>query len=698
MRPFSTLAAAIVLDLIGTICQLASLSAQRVLAQDGSPVPDTPTSVIIPADTDTPIPILTDTPIPIPTDTPAPPTHTSIPPTHRPNKNSTPIPTATHTSTPRPTNAPTWTPTQTATTVPTATITRTPFVLQTGVPSGTPSPDVSQSPTITPSATETALNSATAIARLSATAGPFAPTSTSAPAPNATVTSLNTTTDSPRFAPVASVQARRPFAGPLPMSDDFESGNLDSWTKVKGLQVQADNAHSGTYAARATSNGTAAYARETLPETQKELNVSVAFKVVSQGDNSVYLLRYRTRADKSLLGIFVNKDGRLGYRNDVVGNTETSTVVVTPGVWHVVQVHAYMDSVTGNIEVWLDGTQIVRLANHEGLGPDPVGIIQIGENATGGSFDVAFDDVVFDSKFIEPATPTPTAHSSLLAERSPTATGAEGTPVVFEVSPLASPEVSATPYFADGFESGNLSRWSKTKGMVTAQSAAMEGTNGARAVSSNEATYVRKSLPAPVTDLYYRTYLNVANKSNSTVYLMRCRTVADESIVGVYLNGSGRLGYRNDVTGRVATGTYVIEPGGWHEIQIHVSLSGAGGIVEVWLDGIKILSNAETFGSTPIGIVQLGENDTGSRTYDIAYDDVAVSPVYVPPEIEAPKASTAPTPALETSPREASPVDATPVEPTPPPTTANSAAIAGVVPIPFDMMAQPDRSGSASPL
>jgi len=339
----------------------------------------------------------------------------------------------------------------------------------------------------------------------------------------------------------------------------------------------------------------------------------------------------------------------------------------------------------------------VRLANHEGLGSDPVGIIQIGENATGGSFDVAFDNVVFDSKFIEPATPTPTPHSSLLAEKSPTVTDGEATPVVFDASPLANPETSATPYFSDDFESGNLSKWSKTKGMVTAQTAAMKGTNGARAVSTNEATYIRKTLQSPVTELYYRVYVSVANKSNSTVYLMRCRTAADESIVGVYLNGSGRLGYRNDVTGRVATGTYVIEPGGWHEIQIHVLVSGANGMVEIWMDGIKILSDPETFGSTPIGIVQLGENGTGSRTYDIAYDDVAVSPVYIPPEVGTPEGSTQPATAPEASPVIATPVEvaspeATPVEPTPPPTTAESRGRAGSGPILQTAMSPPGRS------
>ncbi|GIW03627.1 MAG: hypothetical protein KatS3mg059_0247 [Thermomicrobiales bacterium] len=42
-------------------------------------------------------------------------------------------------------------------------------------------------------------------------------------------------------------------------------------------------------------------------------------------------------------------------------------------------------------------------------------------------------------------------------------------------------------------------------------------------------------------------------------------------------------------------------------------------------DGALVISKTEILGTTPTGIVQIGENGTGSRSYDIAFDEVLVS-------------------------------------------------------------------------
>jgi hypothetical protein len=52
------------------------------------------------------------------------------------------------------------------------------------------------------------------------------------------------------------------------------------------------------------------------------------------------------------------------------------------------------------IEVWFDGAPISALAQQQSLGATPIGQIQLGENALGHIYDLAFDDVVVDNNFI----------------------------------------------------------------------------------------------------------------------------------------------------------------------------------------------------------------------------------------------------------------------------------------------------------
>jgi chitodextrinase len=75
--------------------------------------------------------------------------------------------------------------------------------------------------------------------------------------------------------------------------------------------------------------------------------------------------------------------------------------------------------VNGQAEVWYDGNRIESLSKTESLGTTPIGRIQLGENSSGRTFDVAFDDVVVDTAFISdpspPDTTQPTAPTGLAA-------------------------------------------------------------------------------------------------------------------------------------------------------------------------------------------------------------------------------------------------------------------------------------------
>jgi hypothetical protein len=68
-------------------------------------------------------------------------------------------------------------------------------------------------------------------------------------------------------------------------------------------------------------------------------------------------------------------------------------------------------------------------------------------------------------------------------------------------------------------------------------------------------------------------------------------------------------------------------------VELHLVVNGGASTVEVWLDGnvvSALTTQTANLGSTPIGQLQMGENQTG-RSYDIAFDDVVVQTARVGP-------------------------------------------------------------------
>lgn len=192
--------------------------------------------------------------------------------------------------------------------------------------------------------------------------------------------------------------------------------------------------------------------------------------------------------------------------------------------------------------------------------------------------------------------------------------------------------------FSDGFESGGFSQWTGVSGLNVQQQEAYAGLYGVRGTSTGTPTYAYEQLAQTQSELYYRLWFKVISQGVNSVYLQRFRTGSNGAILGVFLSSTGKLAYRNDVTGVTTTSTSTVAPGsGWHELQVRVLINGTAGATEVWLDGTRIssLSKTENLGTTPIGRVQLGESSTG-RTYDVALDRVALSTQFIdsanPPE------------------------------------------------------------------
>jgi chitodextrinase len=185
-------------------------------------------------------------------------------------------------------------------------------------------------------------------------------------------------------------------------SDGFESGNTSAWTFATGMSVQQQEVYAGAYAARTTSTGSATWAYEQLPTSQSQLYYRARFKIISQGANNVYLLKFRTGTGTSLLGIYVSNTGKLGYRNDITALSSSSTTSVALGTWHDLQMRVLINGTSSQTETWLNGTRIDALSKTESLGTTPLGRVQLGDNSTGRTYDVAFDGVEVDTSFITP--------------------------------------------------------------------------------------------------------------------------------------------------------------------------------------------------------------------------------------------------------------------------------------------------------
>ncbi len=188
------------------------------------------------------------------------------------------------------------------------------------------------------------------------------------------------------------LQVTTPVSGSL-FYDGFETADLSQWSTVSGLIVQSTLVHSGAYAARETSTGTATYAYKSLPASYTELWAQAWVYMTSQS-TSANLFGYRTGGGGSIINVYLNGSGQLSLRNNVAGVTTYSTTTLPPGGWHRVVLHAIVNGTASSVDVSMDGTSVAGLTlTGQNLGTSPIAKLQLGETSTGRTYDIAFDDV-----------------------------------------------------------------------------------------------------------------------------------------------------------------------------------------------------------------------------------------------------------------------------------------------------------------
>jgi chitodextrinase len=193
------------------------------------------------------------------------------------------------------------------------------------------------------------------------------------------------------------------------------------------------------------------------------------------------------------------------------------------------------------------------------------------------------------------------------------------------VALFATTAVAATQtVFEDGFESGSLSAWTSSRGVVVQTDLVASGTYAARAATRSVPGFAVKNLPAASADVTLGSSIDRLS-NGATVSLLRLRTANGAGIVSLKLNKAGNLVRRNEVTGTTLRSSVGLPKNAWHSLSLRAIVNGASSTVEVGFDGglVSSLSGTTSLGTSPVGSVQIG--NSSKATMDVAFDDAQAS-------------------------------------------------------------------------
>ena len=190
-----------------------------------------------------------------------------------------------------------------------------------------------------------------------------------------------------------------PTAPPPLLTEGFESGSLTTsgWTVAGPIAASTLLPHAGLSEARDQCAGSACWAWRPFSAGQSasDFYAQAWINVGSADKSSTNLFKFRTGGSGSgaaVFGIVLNNKGKIGYRNDVAAKTVAGTHLLPTGGWHRITVHLVLGT-TGHVDVWLDGALLSELSRTDNFGTAAIGKMQLGENGTGSTFDVRYDDL-----------------------------------------------------------------------------------------------------------------------------------------------------------------------------------------------------------------------------------------------------------------------------------------------------------------
>lgn len=186
-------------------------------------------------------------------------------------------------------------------------------------------------------------------------------------------------------------------------SDDFETGDLTRWTRSKNVAVQSAQTFGGTFAARTTASSAWTFVR--FADTYDELYARFWFRL-NRHTTHVTLARLRAGGGPPILQIFVNRKGKLVFKNHVTGTRRVSSQLVGLKSWHDLQVHARVGE-SGRVDVWFDDVAVSGLGFADDLGSTPIGRFELGNRQSNRDYDLVFDNAIADVQRIDAFTAPP---------------------------------------------------------------------------------------------------------------------------------------------------------------------------------------------------------------------------------------------------------------------------------------------------
>jgi len=140
------------------------------------------------------------------------------------------------------------------------------------------------------------------------------------------------------------------------------------------------------------------------------------------------------------------------------------------------------------------------------------------------------------------------------------------------------------PEFYDGFETGDLSKWTSTSQVQIVTTPVHHGSYAAQSANGIGLSILRHELASPVAGYFLRAWVYFHDPPESIIRALLSVATASYIIgdVGINADGVNRVLRLTDYLGNAYDGTTQVTAG-WHCVEIETH-KGAGATINVWLD------------------------------------------------------------------------------------------------------------------
>ena len=193
----------------------------------------------------------------------------------------------------------------------------------------------------------------------------------------------------------------------------------------------------------------------------------------------------------------------------------------------------------------------------------------------------------------------------------------------------AGTEPPVGPLFADDFESGDLSKWTKVTNLAVQSNTVHAGAFAAG--NPGSIAWAMARLPSAENDLYVRAFLHIDTRDS--VQMLRLRTDSGTNVLAMLVLANEKVRLKGIKTGEMVTTVDSLSLGGWHDLVLHTTISGLTSVAELSVDGTTVATLTTDLGTTALGRLEIG-NAASGKDYDAFFDDIVVdttAPVDPPP-------------------------------------------------------------------